>query len=113
MGDEKHHTITTQLRNHRRRLAPQIVELLGELNPETRSAHCPECGDSQLIFTELVYMHHKIADATHWWFGGDGDIQGTNSWRVQCSSCSHVLRTATEANGFEDIAVVCDGEAAS
>jgi len=93
----------------------QIAELLGELNPETRSAHCPECGGSQLIFTELVYMHHKIndADASHWWFGGDGDTQGTNSWRVQCSSCSHVLRTATEPNGYEDIMVMCDEQPAS
>ena len=58
----------------------QIAELLGELDPETRSAHCPECSGSQLIFTELVYMHHKItdADATHWQFAGDGD-----QWRLE------------------------------
>jgi hypothetical protein len=32
----------------------QIVELLKELDPQTRIAHCPECGSSQLLFTELV-----------------------------------------------------------
>jgi hypothetical protein len=42
----------------------QIAELLGELNPETRSAHCPECGDSQLIFTELVYTHTRSPTPT-------------------------------------------------
>jgi hypothetical protein len=91
----------------------QIAELLGELNPETRSAHCPNCGGSQLLFTELVYVHHKItdADATHWRFGGNADIQELNSWRVQCSSCEHVLRTATEPCGYESVAVICDGVA--
>ena len=46
----------------------QIAELLGELDPETRSAHCPDCGGSQLIFTELLHMHYRLTDAdtTHW-----------------------------------------------
>jgi hypothetical protein len=91
----------------------QIAELLGELDPETRSAHCPECGGSQLTFTELVYIHHNMTDAnaTHWQFGGDADIREINAWRVQCSSCKHVLRTADEPNGYEGITVICDGVA--
>ena len=91
----------------------QVVELLGELDPQTRSAHCPMCGSSQLIFTELLHMHYRLTDVDtkYWRFGGDGDPEELGAWRVQCGSCNHVLRTKTEPNGYEDITVMCNGVA--
>jgi len=88
----------------------QIAELLGELDPETRSAHCPECGGSQLIYCEEVNLHHKLIDAnaTSWRFSGDSDPQETGHWRIECGSCSHELCTASEARGFDSINVICD-----
>src|SRR5438034_442379 len=52
----------------------QIVELLGELDPRTRSARCAECGASQFIYCEEVNMQYRLtnADATSLLFGGDG-----------------------------------------
>lgn len=88
----------------------QIAELLGELNPETRSAHCPECGSSQLIYCEEVNLHHKLIDAsaTSWRFGGDSDPQETGHWRIECGGCGHELCTASEPRGLDSINVICD-----
>jgi DNA-directed RNA polymerase subunit RPC12/RpoP len=87
----------------------QIAELLGELDPRTRSARCPECGGSQLIYCEEVNMHYRLtnADATNWRFG-DGDPQETGHWRIECSACGHELRTASEPRSFDSINVICD-----
>jgi hypothetical protein len=88
----------------------QIAELLGELDPGTRSAHCPQCGGSQLIYCEEVNLHHKLIDAnaTSWRFGGDSDPQETGHWRIECSGCGHELCTASEPRGFDSINVICD-----
>ena len=88
----------------------QVAELLSELDRQTRSPHCPKCGGSQLIYCEEVNMHYRLtnADATSWRFGGDGDPQETGHWRIECSTCGHELRTASEARGFDNINVICD-----
>jgi hypothetical protein len=90
----------------------QIVELLKELDPTTRSARCPECGGSQLIYCEEVNLHHKLIDAneTSWRFSGDSDPQETDHWRIECASCDHELCTASEPRGFAGIGVevICD-----
>jgi ribosomal protein S27E len=88
----------------------QIAELLGELNPETRSARCPECGGSQLIYCEEVNLHYRLIDAnaTSWRFGGDSDPQETGHWRIECSGCGHELCTASEPRDFWDVEVICD-----
>ena len=88
----------------------QIAELLGELDPQTRSARCPECGGSQLIYCEEVNLHYKLidADATTWRFSGDSDRQETEHWRIECSTCGHELGTASEPRGLDSINVICD-----
>jgi ribosomal protein S27E len=88
----------------------QIAELLGELNPATRSARCPECGSSQLIFCEEANLHYKLIDANHtsWRFSGNSDPQETGHWRVECSDCGHELCTASESRGFAGVKVICD-----
>jgi hypothetical protein len=88
----------------------QIAELLSELDPETRSARCPECGGSQLIYCEEVNLHYKLIDAnaTSWRFGGDSDPHETGHWRIECSTCGHELRTASEPRGLDSVNVICD-----
>ncbi len=90
----------------------QIADLLAELDPETRSARCPECGGSQLVFCEEVNIHYPLtnADAERWWFGGRSEAQETGHWRIECNGCGHELRTAAEARGFEHVRVIVDGE---
>jgi hypothetical protein len=85
----------------------QIAELLAELDPATRSARCPECGGSQLIYCEEVNLHYRLidADATSWRFGGDSDPHETGHWRIECSGCSHELCTASESRGFGGVEV--------
>lgn len=50
----------------------QIAQLSAELDPQTRSPRCPECGASQLVYCEESHHHYCLADAdkAHWWFGG-------------------------------------------
>jgi hypothetical protein len=88
----------------------QIAELLGELDPETRSARCPECGSSQLIYCEEVNLHHKLIDAnaTSWRFSGNSDPHETGYWRIECSSCDHQLCTSFEPEGFANVQVIID-----
>ena len=42
----------------------QIAELLGELDPEIRSARCPECGSSQLVYCEEGNLHYRMTTTT-------------------------------------------------
>jgi ribosomal protein S27E len=88
----------------------QIAELLEELDPQTRSPRCPQCGGSQLIYCEEVNLHYRLidADATSWRFSGDSDPHGTGHWRIECSGCGHELCTASESRGFGGIEVICD-----
>jgi ribosomal protein S27E len=93
----------------------QIAELLIELNPATRSARCPECGGSQLVFCEEVNLHYKLIDVNHttWRFGSDSQPNETGHWRVECSGCGHELCTASESRGFAGVQVVCDNTVVS
>jgi hypothetical protein len=64
----------------------QVAELLAELNPATRSARCPECGGSRLIYCEETNLHYKLIDATGkiLRFGGDSRAASRSSAGNRC-----------------------------
>jgi hypothetical protein len=87
----------------------QIVELLAELDPKTRSPRCPKCNGSQLIFCEEIRMHYRLTDAEpeEWRFGGAGETVETGRWYIECETCGHELRTASEHRGF-NLRILCE-----